>query len=394
MTAPVDGPSDVPLFLHRNLMIVFSITIVGVMGTSSIAPALPSVVRALDLTVEQAGWLIAGFAMPGIFLSPVAGLLADRYGRKPVLVPSLLLFAAAGHGCAYAGDFETLLALRVVQGIGASSLSALNATLIGDLYHGHQRAQAMGYNGAVISAAAAAYPVIGGALALAGWRYPFVLPLLAVPSALAIALWLRNPEPSHPGGLMAYLRNVANGVRQGRVAAVFFVGFASFTMLYGAKVTFLPFLLERRFEASPAEIGLVFGVSAIASAAGSMCLGWITRRVPTRRLLLVSVAAMVVGLGLIPSGPTIPVVMMFGAIFSTGFGIAISMSQVVLADAAAAEMRGAVMALNSMMFRLAQTVGPLAAAMLLAAAGIEWVYWGAAAFGALAVVVLAVAMRR
>ena len=92
--------------------------------------------------------------------------------------------------------------------------------------------------------------------------------------------------------------------------------------------------------------------------------------------------------------PTIPVVMMFGAIFSTGFGIAISMSQVVLADAAAAEMRGAVMALNSMMFRLAQTVGPLAAAMLLAAAGIEWVYWGAAAFGALAVVVLAVAMRR
>jgi len=53
MTASVDGPSDVPLFLHRNLMIVFSITIVGVMGTPSIAPALPSVVRALDLTVEQ-----------------------------------------------------------------------------------------------------------------------------------------------------------------------------------------------------------------------------------------------------------------------------------------------------------------------------------------------------
>ena len=383
-----------PLILQRNLLIVFSITLVGVMGTSSISPALPLVVRAFGVTMEQTGWLIAGFAMPGIVLSPLAGMLADRFGRKRVLVPSLLLFAAAGHACAYANGFETLLALRILQGVGAASLGALNATLIGDLYDGHERAAAMGYNGGLISVAAAAYPLVGGALALAGWRYPFILPLLAVPSALAIAFWLKNPEPHHRGGFVAYLQNVASGVRQRQVAAVYFVGFTGFAMLYGAKLTFLPFLLEHRFAASSAVIGLVFGASAIASAGGSMFLGRLARRIRSKFILLAGVTAMAAGLATIPSGTAIWMVALSAALFGAGHGLAISMSQVVLANATTAETRGAVMALNGMMFRLAQTLGPLAMAVVLAAGGLNWVYWGGAAFGLLALAVLAAAMRR
>ena len=385
---------NAPLILRRNLLIVFSITLVSVMGTSSITPALPSVVRAFGITMEQTGWLIAGFAMPGIVLSPLAGLLADRIGRKRVLVPSLLLIAAAGHACAYADGFQMLLAFRVLQGIGASSLGALNATLIGDLYDGNERSAAMGYNGGLISVAAAAYPLIGGTLALAGWRYPFVLPLLAVPSAVAIALWLNNPEPHHRGGFVAYLLNVAAGVRQREVAAVYFVGFAAFTMLYGANLTFLPFLLEQRFASNSAGIGVVFGAAAIASACGSMFLGRLARRVRAKTILLAAVAAMAAGLASIPSGDAIWMVTLCAALFGVGHGMAISMSHVVLANATTAETRGAVMALNGMMFRLAQTGGPIAMAMVLAAGGLDWVYWGGAAFGMVALAVLAVALRR
>ena len=102
---------------------------------------------------------------------------------------------------------------------------------------------------------------------------------------------------------------------------------------------------------------------------------------------------MVLGLAMIPLGSAIWLVTLFAALFSAGFGIAVSLSQVILADTTAAEMRGAVMALNSMMFRLAQTTGPLAMAAVLAAGGLNWVYWGAAAFGALALAVLAATMR-
>ena len=388
------GQTDAPLILQRNLLIVFSITLVGVMGTSSISPALPSVVRAFGVTMEQSGWLIAGFAMPGIILSPPVGMLADRYGRKKVLVPSLLLFAAAGHACAYANGFETLLALRILQGVGAASLGALNATLIGDLYEGNERAAAMGYNGGLISVAAAAYPLVGGTLALAGWRYPFILPLLAVPSALAIAFWLKNPEPHNSGGFVAYLQNVTSGVRQRQVAAVYFVGFAGFTMLYGAMLTFLPFLLEQKFATSSAVIGLVFGASAIASAGGSMFLGRLARRIRPKFILLVGVTAMAAGLATIPSGGAVWMITLSSALFGAGHGLAISMSQVVLANATTAETRGAVMALNGMMFRLAQTLGPLGMAVVLAAGGLNWVYWGGATFGVIALAILATAMRR
>ena len=82
---------------------------------------------------------------------------------------------------------------------------------VGDLYEGNERAAAMGYNGGLISVAAATYPLVGGTLALAGWRYPFILPLLAVPSALAIAFWLKNPEPHNSGGFIVYLQNVTSG---------------------------------------------------------------------------------------------------------------------------------------------------------------------------------------
>jgi MFS family permease len=385
--------SATPLLQQRNLLIVFSITLVGVMGTSSITPALPSMVRALGVTMEQASWLIAGFALPGIVLSPVAGMLADRFGRKRVLVPSLLLFAAAGHACAYAGGFETLLALRLIQGAGAAALSALNATLIGDLYDGHRRAAVMGLNGGLISVAAAAYPVIGGALVLLGWRYPFILPLLAIPSALAIAFWLDNPEPQGGGGLAAYLRSVVAGVGQRQVAAVYLLGFVGFTMLYGSLLTFLPFLMEDRFGASPVVIGLVFGASAIASAVASMLLGRIARRIPAKAILLIAVAAMAVALATIPTDGAIWAVALSTALFGAGHGVGISMAQVVLADATTAETRGAVMALNGMMFRLAQTIGPLVMALVLAAGGLDWVYWGGALFGVLALAVMAAAMR-
>jgi MFS transporter, ACDE family, multidrug resistance protein len=72
------------------------------------------------------GLLITVFTLPGVFLTPVAGVLSDKFGRKTVLIPSLLLFGVAGGACALARDFELLLGLRVLQGVGAATLGATN----------------------------------------------------------------------------------------------------------------------------------------------------------------------------------------------------------------------------------------------------------------------------
>ena len=153
-----------------NLYIIFGITLTAVMGVSSIAPAFPSIADAMDVSAQQIGLLITFFTLPGIFITPVLGILADRFGRKIVLVPSLFLFGIAGTACAFATSFDQMLFFRALQGMGSASLGALNLTLIGDLYSGNQRATAMGYNGSVLSIGTAFYPAVGGALAVIGWH--------------------------------------------------------------------------------------------------------------------------------------------------------------------------------------------------------------------------------
>ena len=348
--------------------------------------------RAFGLSPGEVGWLVAVFTLPGVALTPVAGLLADRYDRKRVLVPSLLLFAAAGHACAYAGDFGQLLILRALQGVGAASLGALNATLIADLYSGDMRATAMGYNAGVISAGATAFPLAGGALAILGWRYPFVLPLLAVPIALAVGFGLRSPDVPWGGSFASYFSKLAEGLMRGGALAMLGAGCISFILLYGAMVTFLPFLLEAAFGATSMQIGLVFAAGAVASTVGTVSLGAMVRRVSRKTIVLAAFAAMTTSMAVIPLVPSLVLAAAAAALFGAGHGVGVATVQVLMSETAAAERRAAVMALNSMMFRLGQTVGPLLMAALLAAGGMDAVYLGAAALGALAIAMLAIAM--
>src|SRR5919202_2383157 len=218
MTQAVEGNGGQirPVWKDHNLHVVFGITLMAVLGASSVAPALPKVAKELDVSAGQVGLLITVFTLPGVFLAPIWGVLSDRYGRKHVLVPSLILFGLTGGACALARDFGLLLALRLLQGVGAAALGAINVTVIGDLYSGQERTAAMGYNSSVLSTATAGYPAIGGALATLGWYYPFALPLVAIPIGLLVLFSLRNPEPSGDQDLKEYFGSVWEHVKDRR----------------------------------------------------------------------------------------------------------------------------------------------------------------------------------
>jgi MFS family permease len=185
----------------------------AVLGTSSITLTFPEIRDALGISSGQVGLLITVFTLPGILLKPVAGVLYDRYGRRKVLVPSLFLFSIGGVACALATDFGLLLLLRTLQRVGVAALGAINVTMIGDLYSGQRRTEALGYNSSVLSVGTASYPAIGGALALLGWRYPFALPLVALPITLLVLLSLRNPKLHNEQGLKEYAGNIWESVR-------------------------------------------------------------------------------------------------------------------------------------------------------------------------------------
>lgn len=132
------------LITNRNLQIIFCITLLAVMGVASLTPVFPKIINEFGISTQQVGLLITVFTLPGVILTPVLGILADRYGRRNILLPAIFLFAIAGGACSLTRSYEILLVFRFFQGIGATSLGSLNVTLIGDIFSGKDRISAMG----------------------------------------------------------------------------------------------------------------------------------------------------------------------------------------------------------------------------------------------------------
>lgn len=209
------------LYQDKNLLIVFAVSLIAVLGVGSVTPAFPKLAQALNVPQQNIGLLVTVFTLPAFLLGPIIGVLADQFGRKQVIVPSLFLFGIAGTACAFARDFNLLLLLRFLQGIGAASLLSLTVTLIGDLFTAERRTAAMGYNASVSSIGTATYPTIGGALATMGWTYPFMLPLVAIPLGLVVLSGLKNPEPKGKQDLRQYLRNALKALKNRKLVALF-----------------------------------------------------------------------------------------------------------------------------------------------------------------------------
>ena len=343
----------------RNLTVIFLITLIGVMGVASITPAFPSVIKHFGITPTQVTLLITVFTFPGIFLAPVIGILADRMGRKTILTPSLILFAVAGLGCFLTKDWHILLVLRFFQGIGAAALSMLNITLIGDLFDGPKRGEIMGYNASILSIGTATYPAVGGALALAGWQYPFLLSFFAIPTALMVIFWLKNPEPGTKQILKDYLKNTWKIINQKTVWGLFIVNILIFVVLYGAYLSYFPQLMEERMQATSLYIGLFMSGFSVVTAITSSQLKKINRLLEPKMQLYISFLLYLISMVLLAYANQwwqlfFPIIA-----FGLAHGMIIPGIQTLLVGFAPINERAGFMSINGMVLRIGQTTGPL-----------------------------------
>lgn len=368
-----------PLYRDPNLHVVFSVTLMAVLGVSSVAPVFPDVARALDVTPEAVSLLVTVFTLPGIILTPFLGILADRFGRKRVLVPALVLFAVAGTSCAFARSFELLLALRFLQGVGAASLGSLNVTVVGDLFKGRDQAAAMGYNASVLSLGTATYPALGGALALLGWYVPFALPILGLLVALAVLFRLETVEVRRESGLQKYLGDALREMANRKVLGLFLVSVATFVVLYGAYTTFIPLHLSAKFDSSAPSIGLLMTVGSLSTAVTASRLGALSEHVSEERLIWIAFALYALAFLVIPWLPGHWWVALPVALFGVAQGINYPGVLSLLAGLAPTENRGIFMSVNGMVLRLGQTLGPLIMAGASTLWGLEAAFYTATA---------------
>ncbi len=352
-----------------NLYVIFGITLTSIMGVSSIAPALPSIARSLNVSTDQIGLLITFFTIPGIIFTPFLGILADRYGRRRILIPSLFLFGLAGTACAFSVTFEQLLFFRFLQGTGSASLGVINLTLLGDLYNEKDRVTVMGYNGGVLSVGTAIYPAIGGALAIVGWYYPFYLTLFAIPVGIFAAVSLKKVTIDTSLNIGHYFKQILIAVKSRFVIGLFISMFLTFFMLYGGYITYFTILLDERFALSALSIGLLLSSSSLITAVTSSQLGKLAHRFNEKNLILT--ASILYGIFFL-SIPYVSNVWMFllpVSIFGVAQGINIPSILNLITGYAAKEYRAAFLSINWMIMRVGQALGPY----LL---GIVYLYFG------------------
>lgn len=345
--------------IDSNLRVLFGVTLMAVLGVASLTPAFPKIAAAFNLTSQKTGLLITVFTLPGVILSPVLGVLADRYGRKRILAPSLFLFGLAGFSCAFCHDFNLLLVFRFLQGCGAGALGSLNYTIIGDLYSGQELRVAMGYNGGVLNIGTALYPAIGGILASFGWRFPFLMPLLAIPAGLAVLIKLKNPEPQQKQNMKDYLRGSWQTFRNRQAAGLFLASFMTFVILYGALMSYYPFFMRERFDSGVIATGFFISSMSIASGFFSAQTGRLSLKFTPLTLLIAGWLCCAAAMALIPFVRDIRFFILPTVLYGVANGLNMPTMQSLLATYAPMENRAAFMSANGMILRLAQTLGPL-----------------------------------
>ncbi len=384
----MDKSEKSELFRDKNIYIIFSITMLAIMGVASLTPAFPEIIREFDISAEEIGLLITVFTLPGVILSPLMGALADRLGRKAILIPSIFVFGISGFLCGFMTEYSHILILRFIQGTGAVALGMINITLVGDIYTGNKRATAMGYNASVLNVGTAAYPAIGGALAVIAWNYPFYLPLLAIPIGLFVIFRLNNPEPYKKQSFIEYLRNTWVSINKRDVWALFFINILVFIILYGSLLTFFPLFLEENFQANALQIGMIMSVMSVITAFISAQLGKLSRRFSSRTLLIYSALSYLLSMLIIPASNSWIMILVAITFFAIGHGLLLPNIFNLLVGYATINERAGFMSINSMVLRIGQTVGPLFVALVYNLRGINATFIAGAVVAGLMILII------
>lgn len=359
--APADRVPRQAAREHPPLAVVFSITLTGILANTLINAPLPDIVDDFGVGRSSAGLLVAAGTLPGIVVAPAVGLLADRFGRRPVLLPCLTVFGLAGMAGAAAPSFEALVGLRAAQGIGSAGLINLAVVLLADHWDGAARARVIGQNAAVLTISVAVLPAAGGVLAeVWGWRASFLPYGFALFTAAAVVRWVPRADRPDPPSVAAQVRAALDEARNPVIWGAIAYGTVVFVLIFGLFLTALPLLLADEFSLGPMARGLVLSAPALGSTAVALQLGRLRPRFGARRLLLVASALFVVAFAAIGAAPALGVLLAGALLYGLGEGAAIPTAQDLVAGAASSHGRGAVVALWVGAARFGQTIGPLA----------------------------------
>jgi EmrB/QacA subfamily drug resistance transporter len=193
----------VGLVATATFMLILDLTVVNV--------ALPEIQRSFHARLTELEWMVNTYALFLAGLLLIGGSTADRIGRRLVFLVGMAIFTLGSLLSAIAPSAVLLIVFRGFQGVGASLLFATALGILGNLFQGRERVQALGVWGIAIGAGLAVGPLVGGLLTqLFGWPAIFIVNVPIGVAVVALSLWRmpesRDPHPHRIDGLGAALQ--------------------------------------------------------------------------------------------------------------------------------------------------------------------------------------------
>jgi predicted MFS family arabinose efflux permease len=343
------------------LAILFIIVFIDLLGFGMVIPVMALYAERLGAPDSQIGWLMTGYSLMQFAFTPIWGRLSDRYGRRPLLLLSIVMTAVGFLGYALAPDFRWLLASRLFAGAATANIAIAQA-YIADVTPPEGRARGMGLIGAAFGLGFVLGPALGGflsAISLAAPGYAAA----ALASANGVAAFFILPEPkarvssarrAHFAALLDELRRP--GIR--RLIVIYLLAVLAFS---GMEATFA-LIAAHRFGLDQRHVSYVFAfIGVVVTVVQGGLIGPLTRRFGEQALLVAGFILQAVGLAAVPYAGNI--FGLLGACLPLAFGSGLSTPALssLLSRSARDEDQGGTLGIGQSAAALGRIGGPISA---------------------------------
>ena len=358
------------------LIVIFTTVFIDLIGFGIVIPVLPFYAEgtAFNATPRMVGLLFASYSIMQLIFSPVLGSLSDKYGRRPVLLLSII---GTGIGFLVLGFARTLFMLfvgRILDGITGGNISTAQA-YIADITTKENRAKGMGLIGAAFGLGFIFGPALGGILSQWGIHVPFIF-AAALCFANALLLYFTLPETltgNHPAKNSAAggrsLRHVIASLKQPRLSFVLIIYFL-FIVAFSIMTTSFSLYTMFRFGYDATHTGYLFAyVGLIAVIIQGGLIGRLVKRFGELPLVIFGALCFAISLFAVPFvGPAaggLAALLIGGGVFSMGNSLATPALTSLASKSADSAQQGIVLGVTQSVASLARAVGPFLAAVLI-----------------------------
>ncbi len=361
-----------------DLMALASIPLIMTLGNSMLLPVLPQISRELHISSFQVSLLITLYGLMAILMIPVAGYLSDRFGRKKIIMPSLIIAAAGGAVCIAAALFTKgitaywiILGGRVLQGIGAAGAFPIVLPFVGDMFKDEKVvSKSLGLIETSNTFGKVLSPILGAYLGLLLWHAPFIsIPVLCIISFVLVLFLVNEPKrEADKQSLKDFMSGIVAILREhGRwLYAIFAIGGICMFVTFGV-LFYLSETLEAKYNIHGVIKGLVLAIPLALLCLASYGSGKIIGQNKPRMkwigcggMFLITAAMIITGFG---SGLYWLVGLL--SVGGIGIGIALPCLDALITEGIDQKNRGTITSLYSSMRFIGVALGPPVVSLLM-----------------------------